>query len=370
MKLPRPLLGRRLPAALCLVLAGCASMSPSGPAHEVLGSGEPTVVLASGYGMPRDTWRLVADELSRDFAVFTFDRPGYGSQPDTERPRDPCTIATETRDSLRAAGRQPPYLLVGHSLGGLYQYAFARMYPQEVSGFVLLDPTHPRHLEMLKNEQPLTARALEGMIALSASRSRRNEFYQQTDCLRDLDMLRAPTQPARILVSRRYRQPEKDLAPALQALQEDWRILTGVRDTDKLWDSGHHIQTERPDAVARAVRAVAGRADTANGVKHRPSQITVGARGDKAVTLGISTEPAVRSQLGRPDEVHHDGGRTIWVYRAPGVSVPTAVGLIPILGDLAELVSLAQKAADRYETIIEFDTRGVVQHARRRMVED
>lgn len=256
-----PPLRLRLSVVIGLVLAGCASTAPPGPAHELRGSGEPTVVLASGYGMPRSTWQAVTDDLSTDFTVFTIDRPGYGGQPETERPRDPCTIATETREALRAAGRRPPYLLVGHSIGGLYQYAFARLYPQEVSGFVLLDPTHPRHLAMLKNEHPLITRALEGMVALSASRSRRNEFYQQTDCLKDLDLRPALTQPGRILVSRRYREPEKDLAPALQALQEDWKILSGVSDTDKLWDSGHHIQTERPDAVARAVRAVAGRAD-------------------------------------------------------------------------------------------------------------
>lgn len=355
---------------LPVVLAACASTSPSRPAHEVRGSGEPTVVLASGYAMPRETWQAVADDLSRDFTVFTIDRPGYGGQPETERPRDPCTIATETRDALRAAGLKPPYLLVGHSLGGLYQYAFARLYPQEVSGFVLLDPTHPRHLAMLQKEQPLTARALEGMVGLVPSRSRRNEFFQQTDCLKDLDTQPALTQPGRILVSRRYRDTEKDLAPALQVLQEDWKTLTGVSDTDKLWDSGHHIQTERPDAVARAVRAVAGRTDTTGNAAAAPLRVAVGARADQTVTIGSTDEPAVRSQLGPADETHLDGRRTIWIYQAPGVDVPTTVALIPVIGDLAALVSLAQMAVDRHETIIEFDDQGVVRHARRRMVEN
>lgn len=359
----------RLSVVLGLVLAGCASTAPPGPAHDVRGQGEPTVVLASGYGMPRDTWRPVADDLSRDFTVFTIDRPGYGGQPETQRPRDPCTIASETRDALRAAGRKPPYLLVGHSIGGLYQYAFVRLYPEEVSGFVLLDPTHPRHLAMLQKEQPLTARALEGMVALAPSRSRRNEFYQQTDCLQDLGKRPALTQPGRILISRRYRDSEKDLAPALQVLQEDWKTLTGVGDTDKLWDSGHHIQTERPDAVARAVRAVAGRADTPVAAD-RSIQVAVGTQADQTVTIGSTTQPAVRFRLGPPDETHRDGRRSIWIYRAPGVNVPTAVGLIPVIGDLAEALSLAQMAVDRHETIIEFDEQGVVRHARRRVVEN
>ncbi|MBK7417536.1 MAG: alpha/beta hydrolase [Dechloromonas sp.] len=62
--------------------------------------------------------------------MFAYDRPGYGSNPASNTPRDPCTIATELRDQLRSAGLPPPYVLVGHSLGGLYQYVFARLYPE------------------------------------------------------------------------------------------------------------------------------------------------------------------------------------------------------------------------------------------------
>lgn len=365
---------RRLVSPLVLwlpvVLAACASPSPSRPAHEVRGSGEPTVVLASGYAMPRETWQAVADDLSLDFTVFTIDRPGYGAQPETDRSRDPCTIATETREALRAAGLKAPYLLVGHSIGGLYQYAFARLYPQEVSGFVLLDPTHPRHLAMLQKEQPIAARALEGMVALLPSRSRRNEFFQQTDCLKDLATRLALTQPGRVLVSRRYRAMELELAPALQALQTDWTVLTGVDNTQKVWDSGHHIQTERPDVVARAVRAVAGHADTTGDAGAAPLRVAVGARADQAVTIGSTTQPGVRSQLGPPDETHHDGQRTIWIYQAPGIRVPMAISLIPVIGDLADLVELGQSAVDRHESIIEFDAQGVVSYARRRRVED
>lgn len=354
--------------ALPLTLVACASgpITPE-PAHEIRGQGRPMVVLASGYGMPRGTWKAVADDLSRDFTVFAFDRPGYGHQPDTDRPRDPCTIAADTRQALRAAGLQPPYLLVGHSLGGLYQYAFARLYPQEVSGFVLLDPTHPRHWEMLQAERPLLATALQGMVKLQRSPARRNEFRQQTDCLNGLEQRQAPQAPGRLLVSRRYKDMEKDLAPALQALQEDWKTLTGVATQDKLWDSGHHIQTERPDAVARAVRTVAGHPPPGDEI---PLHVQMGAGADMRVQIGATRQPEVAQRLGRPDETHQDGERAVWVYQAPGIRVPIAISLIPFMGDLADLVELGQSAVDRYESIIEFDAQGVVSHARRRRVED
>ena len=69
----------------------------------------------------------VMEELASGQAVFAYDRPGYAGNPASEAPRDPCTVAAELRAQLRTAGLQPPYVLVGHSLGGLYQYVFARL---------------------------------------------------------------------------------------------------------------------------------------------------------------------------------------------------------------------------------------------------
>ena len=355
-------------AGLSTALCACAT-EPAMPeaAAEIRGNGRPVVVLASGYGMERNTWKAVTDALVDDFTVFAQDRPGYGQQPDTDRPRDPCAIATETRQALQAAGLRPPYLLVGHSLGGLYQYAFARLYPQEVAGLVLLDPTHPRNWETLQAQQPLLASGLKAMIKLKPVQAQRNEFSQQTACLDRLARLPPLTGPARLLLSRRYRDLEKDFAPSLQTLQEEWKALAGVSRPDILWDSGHLIPTERPDAVAQAVREAAGRPAS----QHNGSLLVpVGARAQWSMTIGTSRQQDATQGLGAPDETHADGNQTIWVYHAPGIRVPMALSLIPVIGDLAELAALAQTTADRYETIMVFDEKGVLRHARRRQVED
>lgn len=366
-------------AAACVMaiasgLWGCTAMPTAapGPAHEVRGHGSPAVVLESGFGMERGTWKAVVDDLSRDFTVFTHDRPGYGGQPDTDQPRDPCTVAAQTRQALRAAGLQPPYLLVGHSLGGLYQYAFAKLYPAEVSGLVLLDPTHPRNWAVLQARHPMLATALGGAVALQPSRSQRGEFRQQADCLNGLDMDRPLTVPGHLMFSRRYRDAEQDFAPALQELQAQWVTMTGGHPPDVRWDSGHHMQVELPQEVGLAVRTVAAVAQPASAAVPAsvPAAIAVGATGAHRVTIGVTRQEEVRQQLGAPDEVHPQGPRTVWVYRAPGLRVPLAVSLIPILGDLADAAQMAQRGMDRSESIIEFDAQNVVIRARRRRVED
>ncbi len=360
--------------AVVVGLWGCTAMPTAapGPAHEVRGHGSTTVVLESGFGMERNTWKAVVDDLTPDFTVFTHDRAGYGGQPDTDQPRDPCTVAAQTRQALRAAGLQPPYLLVGHSLGGLYQYAFAKLYPAEVSGLVLLDPTHPRNWAVLQARHPMLAKALDTLVTLQPSRSQRGEFRQQANCLNGLDMDRPLTVPGHLMFSRRYRGAEQDFAPALQELQAQWVAMTGGRTPDVRWDSGHHMQVELPKEVGRAVRTVAAVAQPASATVPAsvPAAIAVGVTGAYRVIIGITRQEEVRQQLGAPDEAHPKGQCTVWVYRAPGLRVPLAVSLIPILGDLADAAQMVQQGMDRFESIIEFDAQSVVIRARRRRVED
>ena len=159
-------------------LAACATTSDISTADETVylkaGQGRPSVVLQSGYGDGKSVWQTVLPGLTHDFTVFAYDRPGYGANPDTTKPRDPCSIADEQRALLQASRVMPPYLLTGHSLGGLYQYVYAKLYPEEVSGVVLIDPTHPRNWQMLKTTAPGTAALLETMIKLRPGRARRD----------------------------------------------------------------------------------------------------------------------------------------------------------------------------------------------------
>jgi pimeloyl-ACP methyl ester carboxylesterase len=83
------------------------------------------------------------DELSEISRVFAYSRPGYLPSGATDRPRTPRQIVDELRQLLRRTGHVPPYLLVGHSLGGLYMHNFVERFPEEVIGVVLVDGRHP-----------------------------------------------------------------------------------------------------------------------------------------------------------------------------------------------------------------------------------
>ncbi|MPY90883.1 MAG: alpha/beta fold hydrolase [Luteitalea sp.] len=108
----------------------------------VAGSGESTVVFENGLGPPLEMWGKVQPQVSRFARTVTYDRAGVGLSEDAPPPRDGRQIAAELRHALRVASVPPPYVLVGASLGGLYIRVFAGMYPDDVSGMVLVDPTH------------------------------------------------------------------------------------------------------------------------------------------------------------------------------------------------------------------------------------
>jgi pimeloyl-ACP methyl ester carboxylesterase len=103
----------------------------------------PTVVLEAGMGSMSSNWAWVRDDLARDGQVVAYDRAGLGWSDRSEGPIDAATGADELHAGLRAAGIGPPYILAGHSYGGLVVRMFADRYRGDVAGMVLVDASHP-----------------------------------------------------------------------------------------------------------------------------------------------------------------------------------------------------------------------------------
>jgi pimeloyl-ACP methyl ester carboxylesterase len=104
------------------------------------GRGEPTVLFESGIGATHLNWRGIQDPIATVAHTIAYDRAGLGWSSHCRTPRTPGNIAAELHQMLEAAGFKPPYVLVGHSFGGLVMRRFALLYPEEVMGVVLVDP--------------------------------------------------------------------------------------------------------------------------------------------------------------------------------------------------------------------------------------
>ena len=107
----------------------------------VSGYGSPAVVFDTGGSGSLKLWGKVPSEVSRFAKTVAYDRAGNGMSDKSITLRDARHISTELHMALRNANVLPPYILVGHSVGGLYARVFGGMYPEEVAGLVLVDPT-------------------------------------------------------------------------------------------------------------------------------------------------------------------------------------------------------------------------------------
>jgi pimeloyl-ACP methyl ester carboxylesterase len=111
------------------------------------GSGSPTVVFENGGGGSIELWGQVPSRVSQFAKVVAYDRAGDGLSDNPSTERDGRNIASELHAALQNANLPPPYVLTGHSLGGPYVRIFAGMYPKEVAGIVLVDPTQEDMIE-------------------------------------------------------------------------------------------------------------------------------------------------------------------------------------------------------------------------------
>jgi len=111
------------------------------------GKGSPTVILESGLGGRMFAWRKVQPVLARRYRVCAYHRAGMGGSSPGPVPRDAVAIVSDLEKLVRRAQLRPPYILVGHSLGGFTMRLFARQNLRRTAGLVLVDPAAEGLLE-------------------------------------------------------------------------------------------------------------------------------------------------------------------------------------------------------------------------------
>jgi pimeloyl-ACP methyl ester carboxylesterase len=121
----------------------------------------PTVILDAGLGDCSLTWSLVQPEIAKFTSVYSYDRAGLGWSDPAPTPRTSKQMVRELHALLTNAEIKKPYVLVGHSAGGINALLFASQYPEDVAGIVLVDSAHEDQdfvlSPILQNAGPLTA---------------------------------------------------------------------------------------------------------------------------------------------------------------------------------------------------------------------
>lgn len=247
---------------LAVCLSGCASLpgattdTVDGRTVEYVqaGQGTPVVVFENGLGARLDWWAKVWPDTVAETRALAYHRAGYGRSDASPQPREGAQVVQELRALLRARQLPPPYVLVGHSLGGLYMQLFARQHPQEVAALVLVDSTHPRQqvgAGAIENQSLLVRGVAKALITGTA----KDEFdlVNQTG----QQVLALPTVtglPVTVLSAAQPMKETSDLAKFSNALRED--IARLYPNAKQVWvDSGHAIPLEKPEAVVNAITA-------------------------------------------------------------------------------------------------------------------
>lgn len=119
------------------------------------GDKAPKIVLITGIAGTTNDWKSMEDDFAEVATVINYDREGLGRSAWQKRAKDSETIAKELHGLLTAKNITPPYILVAHSLGGFHARAFTKLYHNEVSGMILVDPTPENLIDSLLAQLPV-----------------------------------------------------------------------------------------------------------------------------------------------------------------------------------------------------------------------
>ena len=224
--------------------------------YKVAGQGTTTVVLETGMGPTLDTWSPIFDSISTHHAVFAYNRPGYGRSSLDQAPKTVTQVAQQLRENLRSAGIAPPYILVGHSAGGLYINMFARLFPDEVRGMVFLDASHPKQFQYFHDEHPL----LYNMLITSTRKGNRKyeEFVVKNTFGEFSTAPPFPNIPIAVLTAGKkssFLESDK-LRKQWLIFQEDLATLSENARHLVVDGSGHYIHKDRPEVVLQELERI------------------------------------------------------------------------------------------------------------------
>jgi pimeloyl-ACP methyl ester carboxylesterase len=239
----------------------------SGALEYVLsGTGQPTIVLLNGAGVTLEGWRALYPAIEQVGTVFAWNRFGVKGSDAPRLAQTGAVVVASLRELLAYAGLVPPYVLVGHSLGGLYANLFARLHPTETAAVLFVEATHPRDQEVLRQHETQLTRALGKIFALPQWLFRANvhaEIEWVGETVQEIASAGAfPPVPVTVITG--GANPPKWLMPpaaaqARRAHQQELVRLSPLGDQVVAARSGHFPQLTEPALVLDTLRGLVNR---------------------------------------------------------------------------------------------------------------
>ncbi|MDD2837886.1 MAG: alpha/beta hydrolase [Sulfuricurvum sp.] len=218
-------------------------------------TGSQTVVFENGLGGTMKWWSDVISGLDNNVSVFAYNRAGYGNSSSVSSERDGERIVEELRALLKRNKLCPPYILVGHSLGGLYMQYYARKYPEEVSGLVLVDSTHPNQFRGNGDPEkwPFLTKTIFNLLLSETAETEFDAINKTGNEV--LALPTATSMPIIILSALEPMSVHSELADDANAKRIDLANL--YPNAEVIWvDSGHVIPYEKPESVIEAIKSI------------------------------------------------------------------------------------------------------------------
>lgn len=252
--------------------------------------GQPVIVFESGHGTAMGHWDRILDGVSAIAPLITYDRPGIGeSEPDNEMPTIK-NVSDKLIKILEYLEIKPPYVLVGHSLGGAYVRGFAVYYPELLAGLVIIDPADFTETQLnrrnpfldigLTNEQVDTLFnkwALDDEAKKNKPSTKPKSVIEESEVLaqlretnfKEITDSKLPNIPVHILTGGRYDTPPrfriKELNDSLlfraKMKNRVERWIDVVQSVDKgmllySGDSGHFVHYDDPQLLISSIKII------------------------------------------------------------------------------------------------------------------
>ncbi len=244
------------------------------------GKGSPTVVIDTGVGDTMERWQAFQTQASEITRVCTYDRAGYGSSEPGPLPRTSQRAADELQQLLKKAHVEGPYVLVGHSLGGLNMQVFADRYPDLVAGLILLDPAplpfisgqaFPELYRMLEQQTAELQSTVEAMRLSTDAEAQAKVNYLEAVASENAELIsESASQVAAIesfgdipLIVIGSGKPNPAFGAEAKAFQQFWieqNLKLAIKSTKGKFglvpESGHYLHEDAPEVVLDAIRKI------------------------------------------------------------------------------------------------------------------